>query len=259
MYKLVLAEDEAIIRENLQRVFDWKRLGFEIVFSAANGQSALAYIRKHAVDALLTDVRMPGTDGIELMWAIKELRPELEVVFLTGYADFDYIKEAMQAHAFAYILKLDLMKELEAAFTQLRMHIDRRKATAIYEEQISSMVMLLSQDGNDPISQAQQYMLEHFTENLRIEDVANRVYLSPAYFSRMFKNKLGVTYSDYIKEQRMALAYRLLENTQLRVIDISQETGYQDTKYFAQLFRERYGKLPSEIRGADNAGGIEDA
>lgn len=251
MYRIVVAEDEAIIRDNLAHAFDWGRMGFEIVHTAANGQDALAYFRAHAADVLLTDVRMPGMDGIELMWAVKELRPQVEIVFLSGYADFAYVRSALQAHAFAYVLKLDLMKDLEPVFEQLRARIDHQRATEIYQAQIASMQALISREAMDPISQAQQYVLEHFAENLRLEDVAGRFFLSPAYFSRMFKKKLGMTFSDYVKEQRLAMAYRLLETTQLRVIDVGLEVGYRDIKYFTQLFRDRYGVLPSALRAGD--------
>lgn len=105
MYKLLLADDENLQLETLQDYVDWKELGFSQVFSAKNGRTALALALEHHPDLVITDIRMPLMDGLELAAALREECPDTKVVFLTGYDDFSYIRSAFRVDAFDYLLK----------------------------------------------------------------------------------------------------------------------------------------------------------
>lgn len=105
MYKVLLADDENLQLETLQDYVDWKELGFSQVFAAKNGRTALALALEHHPDLVITDIRMPLMDGLELAAALREECPETKVVFLTGYDDFSYIRSAFRVDAFDYLLK----------------------------------------------------------------------------------------------------------------------------------------------------------
>lgn len=105
MYKVLLADDENLQLETLQDYVDWKELGFSQVFSAKNGRTALALALEYHPDLLITDIRMPLMDGLELAAALREECPDTKVVFLTGYDDFSYIRSAFRVDAFDYLLK----------------------------------------------------------------------------------------------------------------------------------------------------------
>lgn len=103
--KLIVVEDEKVIRNGLLKHVPWQRLGVSEVESAANGEEALAKAEIFRPDIVLSDIRMPGMSGVELCRKLKEKYPDLEIIFSTGYADKEYLKAAIDLHAVGYVEK----------------------------------------------------------------------------------------------------------------------------------------------------------
>ncbi|MBO9610825.1 MAG: response regulator [Paenibacillaceae bacterium] len=127
MYKLLIADDEHLIRNGLESIA-WGDVGFEVAAVAANGKEALALIEGDAPDAVVTDIRMPIMDGIELIGILKERYPRIKVVALSGYNDFAYAQKCIEYRVFSYILKPINEKELRHVFAHLREELDNRQA-----------------------------------------------------------------------------------------------------------------------------------
>lgn len=125
MYSLIIVEDEDIIRSGLQGTIDWESMGFRLTGIARDGYEGLKLAKSQCPDVVLTDIKMPEYDGIRLIKEIKQFNPNIEVVFLSGYADFEYARQAVQYDAYAYILKMDLFTQLDQVFAGLRQHLDR--------------------------------------------------------------------------------------------------------------------------------------
>lgn len=112
------------------------------------------------------------------------------------------------------------------------------------------------QDVNSPsksepsnmIDVAMQYIQTHYEDNLTLEKVAAAIYLNKVYFSQLFKQKTGIGFKDYVIELRMTKAKELLKEPQLRVADVAELVGYQDMRYFTQVFRKTIGTTPTEYR-----------
>ncbi len=115
MLTLLLADDERLLREGVAELIDWAGLGIDRLLQAENGKEALELAREHAPDILLTDVKMPLMDGIALARAFHREFPETRIIFLSGYADVEYLKAAIQEQAVDYILKPVDPRELESA------------------------------------------------------------------------------------------------------------------------------------------------
>ena len=90
MYTVVVADDEEEIRRALVRRVCWAEAGFEVIGEAENGAEALELVERLEPDLLLTDVRMPFMSGIELAREVREIRPTMQIAFLSGYDDFSY-------------------------------------------------------------------------------------------------------------------------------------------------------------------------
>ena len=105
MYRILIADDDAIIRRGLKKTIDWESYGMEIVGIACDGQEALAMLKELAPHLLLTDIKMPQMSGIELMKEARRLYPDIQVILLTAYEDFEYAKEAIKHKACDYLLK----------------------------------------------------------------------------------------------------------------------------------------------------------
>lgn len=124
MYTIVIADDEAELRQALVRRIDWEEVGFQVVGEAENGVEALELVEKLEPDLLLTDVRMPFMSGIELARAVREIRPNIQIAFLSGFDDFTYAQQAIQYNIISYLLKPISSKELTKELKKIKKKID---------------------------------------------------------------------------------------------------------------------------------------
>ena len=123
--KVLIAEDEILIREGLKSIVDWARLDMEIVGSAVNGKQALELYEKERPDILLTDIRMPVMDGLELIAHIRERDKAIRIVVLSCLEEFRYLQEAMRMEVSDYILKLKMKPaEIENVMCRLKQELD---------------------------------------------------------------------------------------------------------------------------------------
>ncbi|MEF9967191.1 MAG: response regulator [Longicatena sp.] len=139
MYKVLIADDERIIRITLKNMIDWKAFDCEVVGTAKDGNEALALFDDLQPEIIITDLMMPGMDGIELITKIKERSKNSQVIALSNYSDFEYVRDAMKAGAFDYLLKVTLeKKDLENIITQVK---ENCKADNINHEEESESAL----------------------------------------------------------------------------------------------------------------------
>lgn len=127
MYKAFLVDDEALVRNGLKKHFNWAKHLVSLEGEAADGKEALAFLLKHPVDILITDVRMPFMNGIELTQQIKEIYPAIKVVFISGYEDVEYLKSALKMDAVDYILKSIDLDEFAEAIDRIVNMLEKEK------------------------------------------------------------------------------------------------------------------------------------
>jgi len=126
MYTIVVADDEEELRKALIRKVNWEEAGFLVVGEADNGAEALELVEKLEPDLLLTDIRMPFMTGIELARAVREIRPTMQIVFLSGYDDFSYAQQAIQYNIISYLLKPISSIELTEELKKIKIKIDEK-------------------------------------------------------------------------------------------------------------------------------------
>lgn len=124
MYKLIIVDDEDMIRDGISMGINWNELGFEVIGHAANGLEAIEAVKKSVPDVLITDIRMPEMDGVELMEFLSENYPSIKLVVLSGYNDFEYLKSSIKNNVFDYILKPTLISEFVELFKRLKIVLD---------------------------------------------------------------------------------------------------------------------------------------
>lgn len=128
LYTVVVADDEDELREAVCTMIPWEEYGFCLVGSASNGLDALQLVEKHEPDLLLTDIRMPFISGIELARQVREVRPAINIAFLSGYDDFEYAKQAIQYNIISYMLKPLTIEGIGAELRIIRQKIDAQFA-----------------------------------------------------------------------------------------------------------------------------------
>ena len=120
MLKVILADDEKKVIFLLQRLIDWEQMGYEIVGIAHDGLSALRLIEETQPHLLVTDIRMPGCSGIDLIRQARELQPTLHCIIISGYREFEYAQKAIKYGVEDYLLKPLKKDELYSILLRIR-------------------------------------------------------------------------------------------------------------------------------------------
>lgn len=128
MFSVLIVDDEILSRLGLVNLVDWKGLDFYIVDHVSNGEEALSVLSKNEVDLIITDIKMPVKNGIDLIQDVKHKNINSEFIVLSSYDDYEYVRVAMKLGAFDYLLKLDMTKDsIEGLLTKVKNKINNKK------------------------------------------------------------------------------------------------------------------------------------
>ncbi len=136
MLKVLIADDEHKICQLIEKLVDWETLDMKVVAVAENGIEALEMIRKYSPDIAITDIRMPGYDGLELIQLAKEHNSRMEFIIISGYRHFEYAQTAIRYGVSDYILKPIKKEELQETLKRLGEKLRARRAQLTYEERV---------------------------------------------------------------------------------------------------------------------------
>lgn len=140
MYKVFLVDDEIVIREGLRNSFQWEEHGFTLVGEAPDGEIALPMIRDEKPDILITDIRMPFMDGIDLCREVRKVMPWIQIVILSGYDNFEYAKQAISLGVQEYLLKPISANDLNEVLQRLRERIEKEQEERRDLEKLRSQI-----------------------------------------------------------------------------------------------------------------------
>ncbi|GAB2559998.1 response regulator transcription factor [Gracilibacillus alcaliphilus] len=237
MYKILLVDDEKEIRYGLKNYFPWGQLGFEVVHHCENGELALDYLKKHDVNVVLTDIRMPVVDGLQLAKQLDTKYAHIHTIILSGYKDFQYAKEAIKYGVKDYIIKPGKYEEMHEVFSQLKKELDT-----------SSFSNKGDNSYTDNIIQTIKNYAEENYADISLDDLAELCKMSPNYISTFFKEKTGTNFSTYITDLRMRKAMEMLDDFHYKTYEISSLVGYNNPKNFTRMFKKYYGMTPRDYR-----------
>ena len=127
MYSVFIVDDEVIVREGLRNKIDWEHSQFTFAGEAGDGELALSMIQDIKPDILITDIRMPFMDGLELARAVKQMLPLVRILILSGHDEFDYAKKAISIGVEDYILKPFTLEEVLAGLHKAAAALDRQR------------------------------------------------------------------------------------------------------------------------------------
>src|SRR5690625_1398196 len=129
MLKVLLVDDEFIVRQGLKALVNWEEYGMKVIADTANGESELEKMNQKSFDIVITDIRMAIIDGIELTRIIMERYPGTKVILLTCYSDFEFVKEALDLGASGYLLKTDMEDgHLEKTLMKIKKEFEEKRA-----------------------------------------------------------------------------------------------------------------------------------
>ncbi|OPA73369.1 hypothetical protein BVG16_28980 [Paenibacillus selenitireducens] len=137
MYKLLLVDDEPWILKDMEQIIDWEEAGFQIVASVNDVQIAESILRRRQIDVVISDIRMPGKSGLELLTFVNRVTPHTLVVFMSAYSEFAYAKQAIENGCFNYMLKPvnvdELLETLDRCAERLSARVQEQSLRQAYE------------------------------------------------------------------------------------------------------------------------------
>lgn len=235
-FSTVIAEDEDLIRSGLIRKIEQSRQSFAVVGEATHGAEALELVRRMQPQLLITDIRMPVMDGLKLIEEVYKYFPRTAVMIASGYADFEYARQAMKFNVKHYLLKPVKPLELAEVLNDIR-------------AQLSKESIVEANDIERTVQRVQQYLREHFHEDISLEQLAKQFNFSSAYLSKIFLKHTGEAPSKYIATLRINEAKRLLKHRRdLPVKAVGELVGYGDPFYFSRIFKQATGMTPREYQ-----------
>jgi len=146
MYRVVLVDDEELELTGIQKLVPWKELHMEVKAACPDGFSALNYLEENEADILVSDIRMPIMSGLELASKAQRLHPNLKILFISGYEDFQYAKQALSMKASGYVLKPINDDELFGALQSVRSDLDGANRQQQREQSIQQSMVYLKNE-----------------------------------------------------------------------------------------------------------------
>ena len=236
--KVLLVDDEIMIREGFKRLFDWAAHDCEVVGEAADGMEALTRIDALEPDIVIMDINIPIMNGLKVIQLSRIKHPETAFVIVSGYDDFSYCREALRLQITDYILKPVNYDEFGSCIDALKI--------SMFERRVSSGGAAPQEERT--INQLTRYLQEHLADELSLGVLADEFHLSAQYISQLFKSEIGVNFLTYLTNIRMEKAKKLLLATSLPISEVSERSGYADYRVFTKTFKKYEGSTPSQYR-----------
>ena len=127
MYRILLVDDEILVRDAIKENIDWKSIDCELVGDCENGKQAAEFVQEHPVDIVLTDILMPYMDGMELSHFLHDNYPDIVIVIFSGFGEFEYAKKAIQYGVSEYLLKPVTAMELTGVIEKMKQKVDQQR------------------------------------------------------------------------------------------------------------------------------------
>lgn len=252
-YKVLIVEDEEVIRKGLSFVMNWEKVGCAVVGEAADGEEGLEKIRTRKPDIVICDIRMPVMDGLEMLQ--KSTEYNYEAILLSGYSEFPYAQKAISLGVREYLLKPVDFKKLEACIIKITNLLkekqnkehERLKALAARPEILKSEWMLPGDGVDRHVKEMLEYVRNQYDKRISLTHLAQKMEISPSYLNTKFKLTTGYTFNDFLNRFRITKAVELMQQPEcrLKVYEIAEIVGFSDYKYFNKVFK-KYTSYPPQ-------------
>jgi YesN/AraC family two-component response regulator len=260
MYRVLIADDELIERKVLYKTLA-RELGDQCkIWQAENGREALELFDEHDIQIAVLDIEMPGINGIEAAQEMRRRKSQCSIIFLTAFDDFSYAKKAINIRVLDYLLKPCKEEDLIGVLDEAMRLADKAQMEEKGEEvQAVQEPVLFKPSGELGTGDGQirlhkvaeairQYIEENYIRDLSMQDVARVMNYSEAYFCKLFKQCFDKNFTTYLSECRVEAAKKLLTEPMVNVKEVGEAVGYNDSNYFAKVFKRVTGISPTEYR-----------
>jgi len=244
MYRIMVIDDEPSARRLLKASADWRNYQMDVVGEAQNGIEAINTIDEYQPDLAFVDINMPFMNGIEFTRLANERYPDLLIIILTAYDEFEYARQCIRLNVFEYLLKPFSRDELNKTLERARKYLDGRKKT---EEKPGPEIELST------IEKVRQYLQNNYTDStINLTGVAQKFGFNSSYLSRKFKVETGKSFVDFLTERRIERARELAAEGAM-LYSVAASVGIPDPNYFGRCFKKytgiNYSEYAVTVRG----------
>lgn len=248
MWRTLIVEDELPARASLRKLLAKTELPFEIVGEATDGEEGLAMLRSLRPDVVISDIIMPGMDGVKLLQTAREEGFNGRFVMLTAFSEFAYAHQALEHGASGYLLKLSLdLKGLKQMMEKVAAELQRMEKLRQADKWFPDKTEAQPTD-HPEMNRIIEYLEGHYAEEITLKSLADLICMDASYVSDLFKRKTGLTLTHYVQQRRIQAAKMLLSETERTVSDIGHQVGFENDNYFIKIFRRWCEVTPNEYR-----------
>ena len=248
MYKVCVIEDEKILRKGLISSIDWQKNNCRVVGEAANGEEGLKLIERSKPDIIILDINMPIMDGLEMLAMLPA--NTYSFIIVSGHSEFDYAKRAIQYNVSEYLLKPvdhDLFdKALKRAIEDLEIQREYSHSNSNKKEEF--LVLNLNQHVDSvTLTKAIEYINNNYHDKITMSDLEKVTQKSSTSIANRFTDHLNTNFSEYLNNFRIQKAIDLIKQLNYQLYEIAEIVGYNDYKYFSQVFKKIVGVSPKIV------------
>jgi len=253
MHKVLIVEDEDILRKGLMFMAKWQEVDCIVVGEAVNGLDGLEKIKKYRPDIVIVDINMPVMDGLEMLEkSIQEYG--YDAIIVSGYGEFEYARKGISLGVTEYLLKpIDYSKLYEAIRkiqAKRNANINIKNAIRQIDVEKKKLGILDYEErktGNRYVDFMIQTIHDKYPTRLTLNDISEQCQMSCTYLNVKFKNETGYTFNDYLNRYRIKKAVDLLRENNYKIYEIAEMVGFSDYKYFIKVFKKYVGCSPARF------------
>lgn len=251
MYKVLVVEDEEMIRKGLVYAVDWSSMDCVVVGEADNGLTGLEKIHQLQPDIVVADVTMPLMDGLAMLQETIDKYPYAAVI-ISGYNQFELARTAIRLGVSEYLLKPIEFENLKLALERAKQQVEQRK---IYQKArqkgVGELDLLVGVNiggiNSRRVTAMLEYLHAHYAEKMSINDLAERFNISASYLNQKFKMETSYTFNEYLNRYRIMQAIQKIQQGDEKIYTIAEQVGFTDYKYFISVFKKYVKVSPGKF------------
>lgn len=255
MFKILIVEDEDIIREGLRYSVDWTTMNCVVAGEAANGEEGLEKIAQVKPDIVLLDINMPLKDGLDML---SECQNDhiFSTIIISGYEEFDYAKRAIEFGVIGYLLKPVENDELYKLMERAKQEVQERKKYHVMQQSVvtpHNMNLLHLNEWNETVSKSKlvkqmiAYIQNCYRDKISILDLVDELGFSATYLNREFKKSTNYSFNDFLNRYRIQKSIEYIAAGEDKISVIGTIVGFSNYQYFIKVFKKYTSFLPSDF------------